>query len=93
MPIRVVVLDADETLWSGKAYLMELPFKLLNENTVSDLNGQAVKIHPKTRELLISLRDSEIATGIASWNFRDKAEEAFRLFSILEFFPEPLRKM
>lgn len=93
MPIRVVVLDADETLWSGKAYLMELPFKLLNENTVSDLNGQAVKIHPKTRELLISLRDSEIATGIASWNFRDKAEEALRLFSILEFFPEPLRKI
>jgi len=93
MPIRLVILDLDETLWRGKVYFMELPFKRLNESIISDLHGQRIRIYPKTRELLVSLRDLQIPRGIASWNFRDKAEEAMKLFGILEFFPEPLRKI
>ena len=93
MPIRLVILDADESLWRGRVGWMELPYKILDENTVSDSYGQKVSIHPKTRGLLTNLRDSRIAIGMASWNRKEKAEEALRLLGLLEFFPEPLRKI
>jgi len=93
MPIRLVILDADESLWKGRVGSMELPFERPNENTVCDPYGQTVILHSKTRALLESLRESGIAIGMASWNHRDKAEEAMRLLGILEFFPDPLRKI
>jgi magnesium-dependent phosphatase-1 len=93
MPIRLVVLDADESLWKGRVGRMELPFERLDENTVSDSCGQTVALHPKTRGLLVELRKSGIAIGMASWNYQNKAEEALNLLGILEFFPDPLRKI
>ena len=93
MQIRLVILDLDETMWKGRVYYMEPPFERPDSNTISDSNGCTIRIHPKTRELLARLRKLEIITGIASYNSRDKAEEAMRLFGILEFFPEPLRKI
>ena len=48
---------------------------------------------PKTGGLLFRLQESKIKTGMASFNFREKAEEPMRLFGILEFYQEPLRKI
>ena len=93
MPIRLVILDADESLWRGRAGRMELPFKRLDDNTVSDLTGQKIRVHPRTRELLLRLRESNIAVGMASWNRREKVEQILRLLGMLEFFPDPLRKI
>lgn len=93
MPIKLVVLDLDETMWKGRVYYMEPPFEKLDADTISNMYGRTVRIYPKTRELLVKLQELGIATGIASFNFRDRAEEVMRLFGILEFFPEPLRKI
>ena len=91
--IRLVILDADESLWRGRVGLVDMPFKKLDENTISSAYGQKITLFPKTRELLARLRDSKIAVAMASWNEKSKTEEALRLFEILEFFPEPVRKI
>jgi len=93
MSIRLVIFDADQSLWSGRVGFMDLPFERIDRDTISSAYGNTITLFPKTRRLLRSLKDAGVTIGMASWNEDYKVEEALRLLELLEFFPRSLRKV
>jgi magnesium-dependent phosphatase-1 len=87
MAIRLVVFDADKTLWSyANVSSLILPFKLIDKNTISDSNGETFHIFEGVYELLTELQKRNVTITMASWNKPEPVREALRLFGIDKFF-------
>ncbi len=87
MAIKLVIFDADNTLWSHlDISKLALPFTLVNGNTISDANTETFCLFVGIRELLSELQRRNIIIALASWNETKPVKEALRLFGIEKFF-------
>ena len=86
MTIKLVVFDADKTLWThSDISSLILPFKLVSSNILTDANGETFQLFDGTRELLEGLNNRGVIVAIASWNKPEPVKEALRLFAIDQF--------
>ncbi|MGQ9552268.1 MAG: magnesium-dependent phosphatase-1 [Candidatus Bathycorpusculaceae bacterium] len=87
MVIRLVIFDADKTLWShSDISMLALPFRLINGNAISDANSETFCLFEGIRELLSELQRRNVIVALASWNEAEPVKEALRLFGIEKFF-------
>lgn len=87
MVIRLVVFDADKTLWSHRnVSSLVLPLKPINQNVISDAEGETFHLFNGIRKLLIELKKKKVIITLASWNKPEPVKEALRLFEIDKFF-------
>lgn len=87
MTIRLVVFDADKTLWSHpNVSNLTLPFKLVDADTVSDASGETFHLFHGIREVLTTLQKRNIIITVASWNKPEPVQQALKLFNIDKFF-------
>lgn len=87
MIIKLVIFDADKTLWSHpNISALTFPFKLLDRNTISDARKQTCHLFEGIRELLSELQQKGILIALASWNKPEPVEKALQLFAIAKFF-------
>lgn len=87
MTIKLVIFDADKTLWSHHdVSALTFLFKLLDKNTISDAKKQTFHLFEGIRELLSELQKRDILIVLASWNKPEPVEKALQLFAIGEFF-------
>jgi magnesium-dependent phosphatase-1 len=87
MTIKLVVFDADKTLWNHRDISsLILPLKLVSRDIVADANGETFQLFEGVRELLESLENKKVIITMASWNKPEPVEEALRLLRIDRFF-------
>ncbi len=87
MTIKLVIFDADKTLWSHPdVSSLALPFKLVDRNLISDANGETFHLFDGIRHILSELQKRCIILTIASWNKPKPVKEAMQLFGIAHFF-------
>lgn len=87
MGIRLVILDADMTLWNHPDISsLTLPFKKLDKNSLIDAKGDILKLFDGIRDLLKELKKKELITSLATWNNPEHVREAIHMFEIDEFF-------
>jgi magnesium-dependent phosphatase-1 len=88
--IRLVVFDADGTLWDrSDISSLNPPFSKLEENLLVDQNGVTIRLFSGTKEVLKELTARGIVVSMASWNRPEPVFEALRRFGIKEFFTHP----
>ena len=69
MTIKLVVFDADKTLWTHPdVSSLVLPFKLASRDVLTDVNGETFRLFDGIRELLEGLENRRVINAIASWN-------------------------
>lgn len=87
MGIKLVVFDADKTLWShSNVSDLTLPFKLVRRGVISDANGETFHLFEGIVRVLEELQNRNVIVALASWNKLQQVEEALRLFEIDKFF-------
>ena len=91
--IKLVIFDADETLWTidrGFASLLTPPLKRTGLDMLVDAEGKKLRLFGGVRELLNSLMEKGILLSIASSNQCDPnmVEECLRILE-LDFFIYP----
>jgi len=87
MTIKLVVFDADRTLWTHPdVSSLVLPFKLVSGDVLTDVNGETFRLFDGVRELLEGLENRKVISAIASWNKPEPVKDALRLFAIDQFF-------
>jgi magnesium-dependent phosphatase-1 len=85
--IRLVVLDADMTLWDHfDISSLTLPFKRVDENSLVDAKRKSFNLFNGIRELLQGLKKMRIIVALATWNEPEHVSEAIRLLEIEHFF-------
>jgi magnesium-dependent phosphatase-1 len=87
LPVKLVVFDADKTLWSHpNVSELTLPFKLVNTGVVSDARGETFHLFNGIRDVLTTLQKRNIMITVASWNKPEPVKKALELFNIDRFF-------
>lgn len=90
MPIRLVILDCDRTLWDHRnASDLKLPFTRLDNDSVQDSAGVVVRLFPGARQLLDTLREQRVLISIASWNVPEPVFAIFDLLGLTDYFVRP----
>jgi len=90
MPIRLVILDCDRTLWAHEdVSTLRLPVTRINGETVRDVRGDLVRLAPGARELLEELRRRGTLISICSWNRPEPVFAILDLLGLTEFFVHP----
>jgi len=88
--IRLVVFDADGTLWEhSDISSLSPPFSKIDENTLIDRNGIEIRLFPDVKRLLKELTARGIIVSMASWNKPEPVFEALRKLDILHYFTHP----
>jgi len=88
--IRLVVFDADGTLWEhSDISSLSLPFSKIDENTLIDRNGIEIRLFPDVRRLLNELTTRGVIVSMASWNKPEPVLEALRRLGIFHYFTHP----
>ncbi len=88
--IRLVVFDADGTLWEhSDISSLSPPFSKIDENTLIDRKGVEIRLFPDVKRLLNELTTREIIVSMASWNKPEPVFEALRKLDILHYFTHP----
>lgn len=88
--IRLVVFDADGTLWEhSDISSLTPPFDKIDENTLVDRNGIEIRLFSQVRELLDELKARGLIVSMASWNKPEPVFEALRKFGITDYFTHP----
>lgn len=92
--VKLVVFDADETLWSverGFASTLVLPLRKVDDDVVVDAAGVRVRLFPGVRGLLEELKRRGVLVSLASANDEEpnKVEMLLELFGIREYFLFP----
>jgi len=88
--IRLVVFDADGTLWEHSDISSLSPhFSKIDENTLIDRDGIEIRLFPDVRRLLNELTARGIVVSMASWNKPEPVFEALRKLDILHYFTHP----
>ena len=87
MVIKLVVFDADKTLWThSDVSSLVLPFERVSRDILKDANGETFQLFNGVRELLEGLGNRKVINTVASWNKPEPVEEALSLFEINQFF-------
>lgn len=87
MGIRLVILDADMTLWNHPDISsLTLPFKKLDKNSLIDAKGEILKLFDGIRDLLEELKKKNLITSLATWNNPKHIHEAIQLLEIDKLF-------
>ena len=88
--IRLVVFDADGTLWEhGDISSLTPPFDSIDEGVLVDRNGVELRLFPHVKELLEELKARGVIVSMASWNKPEPVFEALRQFGIADYFAHP----
>jgi len=84
---RLVVLDADMTLWSHPDISsLTLPFRKVDDNSLVDAKGEALRLFDGVRGLLKGLKERGLIVSLVTWNKPEQVDEAIRLLEIDKFF-------
>jgi len=85
--IRLVVFDADMTLWNHPDISsMALPLKKVDKNSLIDAKGDALTLFDGIRDLLKGLKKRGLIISLVTWNKPEHVDEAIRLLEIDKFF-------
>ncbi len=85
--IKVVVFDADKTLWDHHNISeFEDPLKLLDENTLEDARGRRLNLFPHVRETLRELKQRGLILAVATWNVEEIAKKVFNTLDLSKYF-------
>ncbi|BFH74473.1 magnesium-dependent phosphatase-1 [Sulfurisphaera javensis] len=85
--IKIVVFDADKTLWDHyNISIFKKPYKLINENSIEDSEGNKLTLFPEVRETLKNIKDMGLLLGLATWNLPEKTDEILSLLGLKEYF-------
>ena len=92
--IKLVIFDADETIWTCYGYWTSLlvpPLEKVNDNEIKDSEGKRITLFDGVRQMLETLNDREILISLASFNDREpnRVTECLELFEIDHFFIYP----
>jgi magnesium-dependent phosphatase-1 len=92
--IKLVIFDADETLWASHGYWASLlvpPLKKVNENEIRDSEGKSVTLFDGVRQLLKTLKDRGILISLVSLNDQEpnRVAECLELFELNHYFVYP----
>lgn len=88
--IRLVVFDADGTLWEhSDISSLSPPLHKIDENTLIDRNGVEIRLFPGVKALLNELTAKGIIVSMASWNKPELVFEALREFGFADYFTHP----
>ncbi len=90
MSIKLVIFDADKTLWDHPdVSLMKPPFQRIDEDTLVDTIGSEIHLYKGVREMLQRLKEQGIVISLASWNAPEPCLEAFEKLDLLKYFTHP----
>ena len=90
MNIRLVIFDADKTLWDHPDISSSNPpFKRINENTLVDTTGSEIHLYKQVREMLHVLKEQNVIISLASWNTPRPCFEALQKLDLLKYFKHP----
>ena len=85
--IKVVVFDADRTLWDHPNISnLKPPLKIISENSIEDSIGNKVTLFPEVRETLRELKDMGFYLALATWNIPEKTELVLNTLKLKDFF-------
>jgi len=91
MPLKLIILDLDGTLWSHKDISSTSPpFTRIDDETLVDSANNFVRLDSCARRLLESAKKKGILLAIASWNNPDIALQALRVLGLDGFFDFPV---
>ncbi|MFP3163282.1 MULTISPECIES: magnesium-dependent phosphatase-1 [Acidianus] len=87
MKIKVVIFDADKTLWDHyNISEFEDPIKVINKNEIEDAKGRKLKVFPDVRDTLEELKKKGIILGLATWNYPDKTQKILQILDLYKYF-------
>jgi len=88
--VRLVVFDCDRTLWDHyDVSILQPPFRRVDDESVIDARGEAVRLFRGVREVLDTLRDRGLLLSIASWNRLEHVFPIFELLGLTAYFVHP----
>jgi len=92
--IKLVIFDADDTLWAAYgiwASLLVPPLKKINEDEIRDFEGKTIKLFEGVRQLLKTLKDRGILISLVSLNDQEpnRVAECLELFELSHYFVYP----
>lgn len=92
--IKLVIFDADDTLWAAHgiwASLLVPPLKRINENEIRDFEGKTIELFEGVRQLLKTLKDRGILISLVSLNDQEpnRVAECLELFELSHHFIYP----
>ncbi|MGQ9781273.1 MAG: magnesium-dependent phosphatase-1 [Nitrososphaeria archaeon] len=89
--IKLVVLDADKTIWSHHdASALVAPFRLMSRDVVQDRHGSTVRLNDGIRRFLNYVKEKGVFLSLASWNEPKNIFDLLSLFDIDRFFVFPI---
>lgn len=101
VPISLVVLDGDDTLWygldggfiSGVTYQDEgrddFTFRRFEGDLIVRSDGQRFVLYPEVRQVLEELKQKGTLISLASYNCPSPMSEALKAFGIHQYFKHP----
>ncbi len=92
--IKLVIFDADETLWASYGYWVSLlvpPLKRINDSEIVDSEGKKITLFNGLRELLKTLKDRGILISLVSLNDSEpnRVMECLEIFGLDHYFTYP----
>lgn len=94
MAIKLVILDADRTLWDHRdVSAMVRPFRLSDRDVLVDSTGNKVRLLRGVRDFLERLKERGLAASIASWNLPGPVMEALQLLALDTYFTNSVVEM
>jgi magnesium-dependent phosphatase-1 len=92
--IKLVIFDADETLWASYGYWTSLlipPLKRVNEDEIRDSEGKSITLFDGVRQLLETLKERGILISLVSLNDNEpnRVAECLELFELDHYFVYP----
>lgn len=92
--IKLVIFDADETLWKSHgiwASLLVPPLRKVNDNEIIDSEGKRITLVNGLRQLLKTLKDRGILISLVSLNDNkpNRVAECLELFELYHYFEHP----
>jgi len=92
--IKLVIFDADETLWAAHGYWASLlvpPLKKVSDSEIRDSEGKSIHLFDGVRQILETLKNRGILISLVSMNDREpnRVAECLELFGLSHYFTYP----
>ncbi|ABP96070.1 MULTISPECIES: magnesium-dependent phosphatase-1 [Metallosphaera] len=85
--IKLVIFDADKTLWDHyNISEFEEPFHLPERDILRDSEGRTLKLFPNVRKTLEELKRKDVKIAMATWNFPHKTEKVLKALELDSYF-------
>jgi len=90
LSIKLVIFDADKTLWDHPDVTStKPPFQRIDEDTLIDTIGSEIHLYKGVREMLQRLKEQGIIISLASWNTPEPCLEALQKLDLLRYLRHP----